>query len=105
MTSEIETLKAIKERETEAQKRLESAAEKGSQIVSAAVEEAKRIISEEELSSRKLYESYLRESMQSTSAEIDEIRKRFEAQAAKLKREISGDVVEKMAKIVMENDE
>ncbi len=105
MTSEIETLKAIKERETEAQKRLESAAERGSKIVSAAVEEAKRIISEAEESSRRLYEAYLKESMQSASAEIEGIRKRFEAQAAKLKRDISRDVVEKMAKIVMENDE
>jgi vacuolar-type H+-ATPase subunit H len=105
VTDDIATLKAIKEREEESKKRIELARVKGTQIINDAKERAKRIISEAEEDSKRSYDQYLRKEMETASLEIELIKKKFEEEAAKLRREISKDVVEKMVRAVMENNE
>ncbi len=105
MTDEIETLRAIKDREVESQKRIEQAHTKGAQIVNEARDKAKKIVSEAEEDSRRAYDQYIRKEMEGTSLEIVLIKKKFEEQAQGLKKEISKEVVEKMAKSIMESNE
>jgi vacuolar-type H+-ATPase subunit H len=105
VTDDIATLKAIKEREEESKKRLELARAKGAQIVSEAREKAKKILSDAEEEGRNSYSQFMKKEMEATSGEVLKIRKRFEEEAGKLKRDISKEIVEKMVRVVMESNE
>ncbi len=105
MTDEIETLKAIKEREIVSQNRIEEARAKGSKIVRDAETEAKKIVSEAVEDSRKYYDDFLKKEMELTALEIEEIKKRFAERAGKLDKKISQDIVDKMIELLMENKE
>ncbi|MDA8056310.1 MAG: hypothetical protein M0Z77_11790 [Thermoplasmatales archaeon] len=104
MTEELATLRAIKESEEESKKRIEQARIMGAQIVIEAKERAKKIISGAEEESKRAYDQYLKKEMEATSLEIVLIKKKFEEEAGKLKKEISKEVIEKMAKIIMEDN-
>ena len=105
MTNEMETLKAIREKEIASQKRIEKARSRGEEIVKNAAEEAKRIIAEAEAISKRAYDDHVRKELEAASLETLQIKKRFGEQAGKLRKEISGEIVEKIANIVMENND
>ncbi len=99
----MDTLKAIREKETESQKRIEVARSRGENIVKDATEEAKKIVAEAEEAARRMYDDHISKELEVASLEATKIKKKFEEQASKLRKEISKEIVENMARIVMEN--
>lgn len=105
MSDEIETLKAIRDKETESQEKIESAKERGSKIVKDAEEEGKKLLTDAETNGKKFYDDFLNKEKERTALEIEEIEKKFADLAMKLKTDVSEDVLNKIVKHVMENND
>ncbi len=102
MTADLDTLKAIKEKERESKERLARAAEESKRIVREALEKKKEILKEAEEASMKEYEMKIGAVRESASNEAKEIERKFEEEIGKLKRQVSKEVLDKMMDILME---
>jgi|GEM_PF-2931136 vacuolar-type H+-ATPase subunit H len=104
MSVDIETLKAIKEKENESRKRLQAAKEEVERLVKEAEEEAARIMREADENGKKIYDEYVKNELESASKESAEIRSKFDERIAKLKKEVSAEILDKIIDVVMENE-
>jgi vacuolar-type H+-ATPase subunit H len=102
MSTDIDTLKVIRQKEIEAQERVKKASDDGKKIVNDALEKKKEILKEAEAVARRNYEEKIREEMNSANLEAKEIERRFEEQIGKLKRRISKEVLDKIMETILE---
>jgi vacuolar-type H+-ATPase subunit H len=102
MSTDIDTLKVIRQKEMEAQERVKKASDDAKKIVNDAVERKKEILKEAEAVARRNYEEKVKEEMNSANLEAKEIERRFEEQIEKLKRKISKEVLDKIMETILE---
>ncbi|MGC8562143.1 MAG: hypothetical protein ACP5NO_02950 [Thermoplasmata archaeon] len=102
MTADLDTLKAIKEKEKESQERLARAADEAKRIVKEAQERKKEILREAEEAARKEYEEKMNAEREAASKDAKEIERKFDEEIGKLKRQVSKEVLDKMMNTILE---
>ncbi len=101
MSSDIDTLKSIREKEKEADKRLREAQEKARQIIEEANKQSSQIVGKAREDGEKYYVDYMNSVKAEIESEIKKIRNENTAKLAKLKREVDSKFVDDLMKIVL----